>query len=529
MSNTRFAVSYRITLAPDQDARRYAEEIAIEQTVELPRECIPGEHYRRGIVGELHRCEPVSDAEGCHEVRISYALPTAGNSIPQFLNVLFGNISLKNNVRITAVELPDDIRSLSPGPSYGIDGVRRLTGIHGRPLACTALKPMGAAVEELAAMAEAFASGGADLIKDDHGLADQPWHPFTERVARCQEAVARANARTGGSTLYCPMVSGRFEQIARQVEYALSCGVKGVLVAPLLIGMDTVRYIAETYRPVIVAHPAFCGTHFHDRTHGMSPAVLLGTLFRLIGADMSIFPNAGGRFGFTEGECRELAQELRRPHRWIAPAMPAPAGGMQLDRIDSMIRQFGIDTVLLIGGALMQHPSGLTDATRVFMEAVRAAAPGRREETSMTEPTACEMPTTPSGTGATAAVLRCRDFRWEGRRVEAYKSDDTPDFLGITRQTLTGTFGEKTSFDLRYFEIAPGGCSSLERHTHEHVIIGTRGEGVLRIGSQTRAIGEHDVAYVKPQQVHQLVNRGERPFGFYCIVDHRRDRPVRVR
>lgn len=95
------------------------------------------------------------------------------------------------------------------------------------------------------------------------------------------------------------MVSGRFDEIARQVEYALSCGVRGILIAPMLVGMDTVRYIAQTYHPLILAHPAFTGTRFHDRSHGMTPAVLLGKIYCLIGADISIFPNAGGRFSFS--------------------------------------------------------------------------------------------------------------------------------------------------------------------------------------------------------------------------------------
>jgi ribulose-bisphosphate carboxylase large chain len=528
MSVPRFTVSYLISLSRGEEARRYAEEIAVEQTVEVPRACIPSDHYRRGIVGELVRCEPVPHQQGRYEAHISYALPVAGNSIPQFLNVLFGNISLKNNIRITDIRLPDEARSLFPGPSQGIDGIRRLTGVYDRPLACTALKPMGSGVDHLAAMAEAFALGGADLIKDDHGLADQPWHPFEERVARCQEAVSRANDRTGGTTVYCPMISGRFEEITRQVEYALSHGVEGILVAPLLVGMDTVRYIARTYHPLIVAHPAFAGTHFHDRTHGMSPAVLLGTLFRHIGADISVFPNSGGRFGFTGDECRELAHALRRPHAWLAAAMPAPAGGMQLERIEAMIRQFGDDSVLLIGGALMQHSGGVSAATRAFMEAITTIRPGRREHRPSTGPTACELPAAGSRPPSPLTFMRCRNYRWEGRGVEAYARDESTDFSGITRQSLTGTFGENTAFDLRYFEIAPGGYSSLERHAHEHVIIGARGEGVLRLGELEQRIAEHDIAYVRPQQVHRLYNRSDRPFGFYCIVDHHRDRPMRL-
>jgi ribulose-bisphosphate carboxylase large chain len=111
--------------------------------------------------------------------------------------------------------------------------------------------------------------------------------------------------------------------------------------------------------------------------------------------------------------------------------------------------------------------------------------------------------------------------------VQEYKAEGT-DFQGITRQELTGIFGERTNFNLRYFEIQPGGYSSLERHVHEHVIIGARGKGILINEDREIPIAVHDVAYIAPQRKHQLRNHGSEPFGFYCIVDHERDQPVRA-
>ena len=43
-----------------------------------------------------------------------------------------------------------------------------------------------------------------------------------------------------------------------------------------------------------------------------------------------------------------------------------------------------------------------------------------------------------------------------------------------------------------------------------------------------RPLNEADVAYVEPLEPHQLRNETDRPFGFFCIVDHERDRPMRV-
>ena len=64
---------------------------------------------------------------------------------------------------------------------------------------------MGLSATDLAELAYRFALGGIDLIKDDHGLTNQPFCPFEERVRRCAEAVARRTARPAGVASICRM------------------------------------------------------------------------------------------------------------------------------------------------------------------------------------------------------------------------------------------------------------------------------------------------------------------------------------
>jgi ribulose-bisphosphate carboxylase large chain len=199
---------------------------------------------------------------------------------------------------------------------------------------------------------------------------DQPFHPFKERVARLQEAIGNANAKTGRKTLYFPMVSGRFDQIEAQMAFARAQGCAGALIAPLLIGPDTGFHLARKYGLAVMTHPSFTGTHFHDPEHGMTPAILLGRLFRVFGADISVFPNAGGRFTFTKQECRDLAIAMQEPLGDVKPGFPSPAGGMSIERIDSMVASFGHDAVFLIGGALMRHSPDPEVGARAFIAAI---------------------------------------------------------------------------------------------------------------------------------------------------------------
>jgi ribulose-bisphosphate carboxylase large chain len=102
----------------------------------------------------------------------------------------------------------------------------------------------------------------------------------------------------------------------------------------------------------------------------MTPAMLLGRLFRVFGADISVFPNAGGRFTFTPKECRDLAIAMQEPLGDVKPGFPSPAGGMSIERIDSMVAAFGHDAVFLIGGALMRHSPDPEVGARAFIGAI---------------------------------------------------------------------------------------------------------------------------------------------------------------
>ncbi|RME65015.1 MAG: cupin domain-containing protein [Nitrospirae bacterium] len=121
-----------------------------------------------------------------------------------------------------------------------------------------------------------------------------------------------------------------------------------------------------------------------------------------------------------------------------------------------------------------------------------------------------------------------RSFRWKGIKPAPYKLSGE-DFSGIIRQAITGTNGESTKFHLRYFEISPGGYSSYETHRHEHVVICIRGRGRVKLGTRSVEMKPFDILYIAPEKPHRLYNPYQEPFGFFCIVDAKRDRPKPVK
>jgi ribulose-bisphosphate carboxylase large chain len=378
MSAPRFHIIYRITPDDSRPIEAHAKDICLEETVEIPADCVPPGIWDAGIVGQVEAITPCAPPSHAFDVDISYRADIVNDSIPNLLNVVFGNISIRRGIKIIDIRLtPEQLRAFG-GPGFGVAGLREKLGIHDRPLAATAIKPLGLPVQELAHLARGYALGGLDVIKDDHGLMDQHFHPFKERVARLQEAISTTNAKTGRKTLYFPMVSGRFDQIEDQMAFAAAEGCAGALIAPLLIGPDTGFHLARKYGLAVMAHPSFSGTHFHDPEHGMTPAMLLGRLFRVFGTDISVFPNAGGRFTFTPKECRDLAIAMQEPLGDVKPGFPSPAGGMTIERIDSMVAAFGHDAVFLIGGALLRHSPEPEAGARAFIAGIEKAVSARK-------------------------------------------------------------------------------------------------------------------------------------------------------
>jgi len=125
-----------------------------------------------------------------------------------------------------------------------------------------------------------------------------------------------------------------------------------------------------------------------------------------------------------------------------------------------------------------------------------------------------------------ARVIRARDWRWEGVPRREYKAEGTH-FRGVTRQTLLGEGPGEDSLDCetRYFEVAPGGYTSLEQHGHPHSVVILRGQGEVILEDRLEAIAPHDVVYIGPWVAHQFHAAADEALGFLCVVSRSRDRP----
>ncbi|HDQ25415.1 MAG TPA: ribulose 1,5-bisphosphate carboxylase large subunit [bacterium] len=373
MEKQRFSVTYSITTetSTEKEARHKAFDICVEQTVEFPYELITDTFIREEVVGRFEAFKRDAKDKRRFIVEISYHNHTVGKELSQFLNVLFGNTSLKPGIKIESIRLSGALAGYFKGPRFGISGVKKLTGSRSAPLLCSAIKPMGQSPRELASLAEKFALGCVDIIKDDHGLSDQPFAPFKARIAAVSEAVRNAVKKTGKKTLYAPNVTAdTTDEVMARARFAKKSGASALVISGALAGFGTVRRLStdKSLNLPVLLHPAFTGSFTAHSESGISHFALFGQLARICGADISIFPNFGGRFSFSKEACKAVMAGCKTPMHSIKPALPGPGGGMSVESMREMKKFYGSDAVFLIGGGLFRHKDGITGSCREVRE-----------------------------------------------------------------------------------------------------------------------------------------------------------------
>jgi len=356
----RLTATYHVR-APAAEIQRRARGIAVEQSVEMPLAAIDEPAVLTDIVGRVEDIEDLGG--GRFAVCIGLALSTIGEDAGQLLNMLFGNTSLQEDVVLADVDLPAPLLEAYARPRHRLAELRQRMGARARALTASALKPQGLSAGRLGDLCERLALGGLDFIKDDHGLADQAYSPYADRVRQCAAGLARAVRHTGHHTQYIPSLTGDLDSLRTQARLAREEGLSCLMIAPMVSGFPAVRTLVREFPEMTVfAHPSMGGL----RT---APDLLIGKFFPLIGADAVIFPSYGGRFGYSQATCRRLAENARS-----FGALPVPAGGMTLARTGEILDFYGPDTMLLIGGNLLLARERIPEEAEAFTRAVAAHA-----------------------------------------------------------------------------------------------------------------------------------------------------------
>ena len=249
-------VTYRLECtAAEVEAR--AQAIAVEQSIEMPPEAVRSSRVREEVIGEVREIEADGPSFWCGS---ACRLQRPATMPDSFSTCCSATPRCKPDVSLLDFEPAAAAMAEFGGPRFGIEGLRARVGVIGRPLTCSALKPQGSTAAELAQIAAALARGGVDLIKDDHGLANQAFAPFAERVEAVQAAIAEANRCSGGRTLYAPSLTGGPDELLARYRLAREAGAGMVMLAPMISGLSALQRLAASEAGLpILAHPAMAG------------------------------------------------------------------------------------------------------------------------------------------------------------------------------------------------------------------------------------------------------------------------------
>lgn len=349
MSNQLISATY-IATRPDRDPEILAENIAREQSLETPRSLIPDAIAER-LLGRVLATRQIDEARWALE--IGYPAELASGQLGQLLQLVYGNVSFYPRTRLTDLELPGTLLAQMPGPLGGIARIRSITGVPRRALLMTALKPRGSALEHFSDIARRFASAGGDIVKDDQNLVEPDVHSFINRIRFVSQTIEIAAQKTGRRCLYLPHVAGSGDHLHRQLEAVAHQGLHGVVLCPWVMGLETAANAAREHGLMWLAHPAMAGSLTEPDDRGVSGEILLGTLVRAAGADISIFPGRGGRISSDHDDERAICARLTATLGKLRPSLPCLGGGKTLEQIPESVKRLGRNLAVVSGGDLL--------------------------------------------------------------------------------------------------------------------------------------------------------------------------------
>jgi ribulose-bisphosphate carboxylase large chain len=317
------------------------------------------------------------------EADIDFPFDAIGTDLAALMTIAIGGIySIKglSGIRVTGLKLPEEYRFAHPGPQFGISGSRRLTGVEGRPIIGTIVKPaLGLRPHETAELVKDLINAGADFIKDDEKLASPSYSPLEERVKAIMPLILDHEQKTGRKVMYAFGISHADpDQMMRNHDMVLKAGGNCAVININAIGFGGMSYLRK--RSGLVLHAHRNGWDLLTRHPGIGMDFSVYQQFwRLLGVDQ--FQINGIRVKYWEPDESFVAsfKALREPIFSEADCpLPVAGSGQWGGQAPDTYERTGRtqDLLYLCGGGIVSHPSGPAAGVRAVRQAWEAAVKG---------------------------------------------------------------------------------------------------------------------------------------------------------
>lgn len=315
-------------------------------------------------------------------LELSWPLANLGYSLPNLLATIAGNLfelRCVSGLRILDLALPSHFVAANPGPAFGIDGTRRLTGIASGPLIGTIVKPsVGLSPEETALTVRQLLAGGIDFIKDDELQADGPHCPFDERARAVMREVNDAAQRSGRKAMVAFNLTGEIDEMRRRHDLVQSLGGTCVMVSLNSVGLTGLLALRRHAQLPIHAHRNGWGYLNRSPVLGWDYAPWQ-MLWRLAGADHLHVNGLANKFSEPDDSVIAAARSVLRPLNDARPmvAMPVFSSGQTGLQAAPTYEALGTtDLIHAAGGGIIGHPGGIAAGVAAMRQAWEAAVGG---------------------------------------------------------------------------------------------------------------------------------------------------------
>ncbi|MBY3468702.1 ribulose 1,5-bisphosphate carboxylase [Rhizobium laguerreae] len=386
-------VTYRIETAGSTEA--LAAKVASDQStgtfVDLPGETPELKARAAARVVAFEKLEPIEAPSlptagrffNRAETTIAYPLEAVGTDLSALTTVALGGVwSIKEftGLRVVGLQLPAAFEGVYPGPQFGIDGSRRLTGVYDRPIIGTIVKPaLGLTPQETATVVGELVASGVDFIKDDEKLMSPPYSALEARVRAIMPIVRDEEQRTGKKVMYAFGISDIDpDEMVRKHDMVVREGGNAAVININSIGMGAFLFLRR--RSSLALHAHRNGWDLITRHPGLGfDFSVYQQLWRLLGVDQFQINGIRAKYWEPDDSFVQSFHDLRKPIFQDADRpLPVVCSGQWGGQAPETYRRTGesVDHLYLCGGGVVSHPGGPAAGVKAVRAAWDAAVAG---------------------------------------------------------------------------------------------------------------------------------------------------------
>lgn len=337
---------------------------------ETPTPSLPGAAVPKGVLNPVYRRA---------ELVIAFPIENMGTNLPTVLATVTGNLfELRefSGLKLLDLEFPEIFR-IHPGPQFGIEGTRRLTGVASGPVIGTIVKPsVGLTPQQTADLVRTLAEAGIDFIKDDELQANGPHSPLAERVAAVMRVINDHAERTGKKVMYAFNISDDIDAMRRHHDIVLANGGTCVMASLNHVGLAGVMKLRQYSQLPIHGHRNGWGMLTRSPVLGIE-FTAYQKIWRLAGVDHIHVNGLRNKFWEPDESVIRSIKACLTPMLGGYPVMPVVASGQTVRQPPDTYRLTGsTDFLYLAGGGMMAHPGGPAAGCRALRQAWDAAVAG---------------------------------------------------------------------------------------------------------------------------------------------------------